>query len=67
MTNHATKAIATADRVVSLAEDGLRDLERTIAKWPAEFRAIIWLAVTDIAAKRLKAARDAMSTQKEPS
>lgn len=51
-------AVEVADRVVSLAEDGLRSIDRTILSWPAEFRAIIWDAVADIASRRAAAARD---------
>lgn len=57
MSNHAQKAIATADKVVTLAEDGLRGLERTIASWPEEFQAIVWIAVADIAQRRAIATR----------
>jgi len=57
MTNQALKAAAVADKVVSLVEDGLRGLDRTIITWPAEFRAIIWEAVADTAARRAIAAR----------
>ena len=46
-----------ADQVVSLAEDGLRRIDRTIAAWPAEFRVIIWEAVADIATRRSNDAR----------
>ena len=62
MSNHARKAIATADKIVSLAEDGLRDLDRTIAAWPAEFRAIIWIAVADIARRRVAEAQGVVSS-----
>jgi len=58
MSEHMEKAISVADRVVSLAEDGLRSLDRTITSWPAEFRAIIWDAVADIASRRAAAARE---------
>jgi hypothetical protein len=57
MTEHALKAISVADKVVSLALDGVRGIERTIASWPADFRAIIWDAVADIASRRAAAAR----------
>ena len=50
-------AVSVADKVVSLAQDGLRGIERTVAAWPAEFRAIIWDAVADIASRRAAAAR----------
>jgi hypothetical protein len=58
VSDHALKAISIADQVVSLAEDGLRGIDRTIAAWPAEFRAIIWGAVADIASRRAGDARD---------
>jgi len=57
MTSHAQKTISLADQVVSLAEDGVSGIDRTIISWPAEFRAIIWDAVADIAARRAAAAR----------
>jgi hypothetical protein len=57
MTDHMQKAVSIADQVVSLAEDGLRSIDRTISAWPAEFRVIIWEAVADIAARRAEAAR----------
>ncbi len=64
MTDHARKAIKTADRIVSLAEDGLRGIDRTIDAWPAEFRAIIWDAVADIASRRARVARIPVSGAK---
>jgi hypothetical protein len=57
MSNQAEKVISIADRVVSLVEDGLRPLERTIAAWPAEFSAIVWETVADVAARRASALR----------
>lgn len=57
MTTHMQKSISIADQVVSLAEDGLRSIDRTIAAWPAEFRVIIWEAVADIATRRAAAAK----------
>ncbi|MGY4222715.1 hypothetical protein ACVMIH_000076 [Bradyrhizobium sp. USDA 4503] len=57
MTSHAQKALSIADRVVTMAENGLGPLERTIKEWPAEFRAIIWDAVAEIAVRRAEAAR----------
>lgn len=59
MSDHAQRAISLADKVVSFAEDGTRGIDRAIAAWPAEFRALIWDAVAAIAAQRAKAARDA--------
>ena len=58
MSNHAQKAIALANQVVSFAEDGTRAIDRSIASWPAEFRAVIWDAVAAIAVQRAKNARD---------
>lgn len=58
MNDHAVKAMALADKIVSFAEDGTRGLDRAIAAWPAEFRAVIWDAVAAIATARAKAARD---------
>ncbi|MBR0875014.1 hypothetical protein JQ633_31970 [Bradyrhizobium tropiciagri] len=58
MGDHMLKAMSIADRVVSLAEDSLSGLDRVIGAWPAEFRAIVWDAVADIATRRAAAARD---------
>jgi hypothetical protein len=66
MTDHALKAISTADKIVSLAEDGLRGIDRTIGAWPAEFRAIIWEAVADIASRRARVARIPVGREKQP-
>lgn len=57
MSTHAERAINLADKIVSLAEDGMRGIERTISTWPAEFRAIIWEAVADIASRRAAEAK----------
>jgi hypothetical protein len=57
VSDHAQRAFSVADKVVSLAEDGLSVIDRTIAAWPAEFRAIIWDAVVGIAAQRAEASR----------
>lgn len=57
MSSHALKAVSIADQIVTLAEDGLRGVDLTIAAWPAEFRAIIWDAVADIASRRARIAR----------
>lgn len=57
MSDHALKALALADKVVSFAEDGTRGIDRAIAAWPTEFRALIWDAVAAIAVQRAKAAR----------
>lgn len=57
MKSHAERAIDTASKVVALVEDSLRGLEITISRWPAEFRVIIWEAVSKIALRRAEAAR----------
>ncbi len=54
---HIQRSIAVADRVVSLVQDGLGPIDRTIASWPAEFRVIIWEAVADTASRRAEAAK----------
>jgi len=61
MSDHALKAIALADKVVSFAEDGTRGIDRAIAAWPAEFRALIWDAVAAIATTRAADARGSIS------
>lgn len=66
MSDHAQRAVAVADQVVSLAEDGLRTVDRTIAAWPAEFRAIIWDAVAQIAYQRAAEARSVTEGQSKP-
>lgn len=66
MSEHALKAISVADKVVSLAQDGLRSIDRTIAHWPAEFRAIMWDAVADIASRYAADARRAVGTPPAP-
>lgn len=52
MTSHTDKAQALAGKITKKAEDTLATLEWEMAKWPAEFRAIMWGAVADIAFKR---------------
>lgn len=54
MASHDDKAQALAAKITSKAEgvlDGLQ-FEMDIMKWPAEFRAIMWGAVADIANNR---------------
>lgn len=48
------KAAALAEKITTKAEAALSGIEREmlIMKWPAEFRAIMWGAVADIAFKR---------------
>ena len=57
MSTHMKKSVDIAGKVVSMAEDTLAVLDRTISTWPSEFRAIIWDAVADIASRRAAAAR----------
>lgn len=55
--SQALKAIAAADKILSMAEDALAGLELTIGQWPPDFRAIIWDAVAGVATKRAEACR----------
>jgi hypothetical protein len=57
MSENMQRTVNLADQVVSLAEDGLRSIDRAISSWPAEFRVIIWDAVADIATRRANDAR----------
>lgn len=52
MTAHLKKTLAMADKIIAMAEDALRGLDRAISAWPGEFRAIVWGAVADIARRR---------------
>src|SRR5690242_6402047 len=51
------KATDTATRIVTMASDALHPLDQVIGRWPAEFRAIIWDAVADMASRRAREAR----------
>lgn len=57
------KASELAGKITRKAEDALRELDQTMTfgRWPAEFRAIMWGAVADIAFKRKVAAEAAAS------
>ncbi len=57
MSDQTLKAIAAADKILSLVEDSLAGLELTIRKWPADFRVIIWKSVASVATKRAEAAK----------
>lgn len=46
--------IALAEKITAKAEAALAPLEREISNWPAEFRAIIWFAVIEVAKQRAK-------------
>lgn len=54
---HAAKAEALAEKITATADAGLRNLEITLHKWPAEFQAIMWDAVVEIASRRAAEAR----------
>lgn len=57
MPNDAVKVIDTANKIAVMAEGSLAGLERVMAGWPAEFRAILWEAVAHTATLRAHAAR----------
>ncbi len=63
MTAHEKNAQALAEKITSKAEGALDGLEREMAimKWPAEFRAIMWGAVAEIASRRAESARNPTS------
>jgi hypothetical protein len=65
MTDHADKAAALAGKITAKAEDTLRNLEWEMTKWPAEYRAIMWGAVADIAFKRKVEAETSAPTGKQ--
>ena len=54
MSTHEEKAQEVAGMVMQRAEQALAGLDREMAimKWRAEFRAIMWGAVADIATRR---------------
>lgn len=52
------KAKALAEKITATASAGLNGLEITLMKWPAEFRAIMWDAVVEIARQRANEARN---------
>jgi hypothetical protein len=58
----ALRAISVADKLCALARDGLGGIDLAIAAWPAEYRAIVWMSVADIASRRASEARDTVST-----
>lgn len=59
MTEHLTRSIDLADKITAKAEEAVADLEleMTLRKWPADFRAIMWDAVALVAQSRAKEAR----------
>lgn len=52
MATHTDRANALAEKITAEAENALRTLELKMADWPAEFRAIMWGAVSTIAFNR---------------
>ena len=58
------KAQVLAEKITATAEAGLRNLELALHKWPAEFQAIMWDAVVEIASRR---AQDARVVQRQSS
>lgn len=57
MSTHAQRSSALASKIVDFAENALSGLEREMVKWPADFSAIMWEAVADIASRRAEACR----------
>lgn len=53
-----SRAAALAEKITLKAENALSGIQRelVIMKWPAEFRAIMWGAVADLAGKHRDAA-----------
>lgn len=51
MATHEEKAQALAEKITDKAASALASLEREmiVMKWPAEFRAIMWGAVVELA------------------
>lgn len=58
MSEDMSKAVALAEKITLKAERALDGIlrEMVIMKWPAEFRAIMWGAVADLAGKHRDAA-----------
>jgi len=63
MNNETLRTIELADRIVSVADDALRGVQQFVTGWPPEFSAIMWEAVSELAAKRAKTARSLVTTQ----
>jgi len=57
MSDQALKAIAAADKIMSMSEDALAPLALSMKHWPEEFKAIVWDAVAQLASKRAEVAR----------
>lgn len=58
MNTREENARALAENITATVEAGLLNFELAINKWPAEFQAIMWDAVVEIAGRRAQAARD---------
>lgn len=56
--------VEVADKVAQMAADALTPLERTIMKWPAEFREIVWGAVVVTAISHQLEASNAARSEK---
>lgn len=59
------KAQALAEKITSKAEDALSGIDQEIMKWPAEFRAIMWGAVVEVASLRRSEAQSLADGQAE--
>ena len=59
MTAHIEKSIYLTEKITAKAEQALSglELEMVMMKWPADFRAIMWEAVSTIASQRAAAAK----------
>jgi hypothetical protein len=57
MSEHIRRSIDLAEKLTTMAEGAVSSLDRTIAAWPAEFRAIMWEAVAEVAKHRAADAR----------
>jgi hypothetical protein len=57
MTAHVNKTIPVADKIIVMVNSALSALDHEIASWPADFRAIMWDTVADVASRRAEAAR----------
>jgi hypothetical protein len=56
MTNPAAKVLEVADRITAMSANALSGLDIAMSKWPAEYRAIVWRAVADMATRRAEEA-----------
>lgn len=59
MTTDISKALSLAGQISAKAEETLAGLEyeMKLMKWPAEFKAVMWEAVSDAAKARATTAR----------